>query len=97
MPNLKRTYTVILRSEPEGVFSVLVPALPGCFSMGDTIPEALEMAEEAILCHIEMLHKLGKPIPREGTHVRLDPEDLTGTLFPYKVSVTLEAEVAKVA
>jgi predicted RNase H-like HicB family nuclease len=82
----KRTYTVILRAEPEGGFSVLVPALPGCFSMGDNIPEALEMAEEAILWHLEGLRKLGKPVPKEGARISLPVEEVTGTLLAYKIA-----------
>jgi predicted RNase H-like HicB family nuclease len=95
--NTKRTYTVILRAEPEGGFSVLVPALPGCFSCGDTIPEALRMAEEAIQCHLTGLRKLGKALPREGARLGLPAEEVTGTLLAYKISVDLDPEVAKVA
>ena len=82
----KRTYTVILRAEPEGGFSVLVPALPGCFSFGETIPEALGMAEEAIECHLTGLRKLGKSLPREGARIGLPAEEVTGTLLAYRLA-----------
>lgn len=94
---MKRTYTVVLRSEPEGGFSVFVPALPGCFSYGDTIPEALAMAEDAIRCHVGGLRSLGKPIPREGASLSLPEGEFRGTLLAYKVPVDLQPEVAEVA
>jgi antitoxin HicB len=44
----QRTYHILLTPEDEGGFSVSVPALPGCFTQGETIEEAIEMAREAI-------------------------------------------------
>jgi predicted RNase H-like HicB family nuclease len=36
-------------------YGVVVPDLPGCFSAGDTLDEALTNAREAILLHLEGL------------------------------------------
>jgi len=36
-------------------YGVIVPELPGCFSAGETMEEALTSAVEAIECHIEGL------------------------------------------
>jgi antitoxin HicB len=44
----KLTYRILLRKEPEGGYTVLVPALPGCITYGKTIEEAIKMAKEAI-------------------------------------------------
>lgn len=41
-------YTVILIPEEEGGYSVEVPALPGCYTQGETREEAISMAKEAI-------------------------------------------------
>lgn len=38
---------VVLHPEEEGGYSVEVPALPGCFSEGETLEEALENIKEA--------------------------------------------------
>jgi predicted RNase H-like HicB family nuclease len=38
---------VLLRPEPVGGYSVSVPALPGCYSEGETIEEALANIREA--------------------------------------------------
>ena len=45
--------TVMLEPSEEGGFTVLVPALPGCISEGDTREEALKNIQEAIELYIE--------------------------------------------
>jgi predicted RNase H-like HicB family nuclease len=49
----KARFAVILTAEAEGGYSVFVPALPGCFSEGDSEEEALANIREAIACHLE--------------------------------------------
>ncbi len=61
----KATYTVVFEKEPEGGYTVLVPALAGLVTFGRTLREARTMAADAILCHLEGLRKDGEPIPRE--------------------------------
>jgi predicted RNase H-like HicB family nuclease len=59
-----RRYTVVLIPEPEeGGYSVLVPALPGLFTQGDSREEALSSAREAIAFHLECLSAEGEQIP----------------------------------
>lgn len=61
-------YRILLRKEPEGGYTVIVPSLPGCITYGDTIEEAIEMAKEAIELYIESLKEHGEEIPtEEGT------------------------------
>ena len=45
-------YTVILHQAEEGGYWVEVPALPGCFSQGETAEEALQNARGAIESHL---------------------------------------------
>ena len=66
----KHTYTIVLLTEQEGGYSILVPGLPGCCTMGATIPECLAMAAEAIGLVLECMQDHGDPIPE-------DPEDIT--------------------
>jgi len=47
-----RKFTVLLIAEPEGGYSVEVPELPGCFTEGDTLEEAMANAKEAIDCYL---------------------------------------------
>lgn len=44
-------------------FGVVVPDLPGCFSAGDTLEEALANAEEAIAAWMEAELDAGRSIP----------------------------------
>ena len=63
----KRSYTVIYEPQPEGGYTVTVPALPGCVSEGDTLEEARAMAEDAIRAYCESLQADGRPLPRDVT------------------------------
>jgi predicted RNase H-like HicB family nuclease len=62
-------YTVIVPMAKEGSYWVEVPALPGCFSQGETIETALVNIREAIEPHIESLKEEGQDIPRDGGFV----------------------------
>ncbi len=59
-------YNIHLEREPEGGYTVTVPALPGCVTWGENYGHALEMAQEAIQCVLESLKKDGEPIPEEA-------------------------------
>ena len=58
-----RTFSVILEPQPEGGFTVLVPALPEIVTEGDTEEEALAMAEDAIRLVLEDRAARGESIP----------------------------------
>lgn len=62
----QRTYRILLTPEEEGGFSVSVPSLPGCFTQGETIEEAIEMAKEAISLYIESLEADGESVPDDS-------------------------------
>ncbi len=59
-------YTIFLEPAEEGGFAVSVPALPGCFTQGETEEEAIANAREAIQCHIEGMIKAGEAVPDES-------------------------------
>ena len=46
-----------------GSDGIVVPDLPGCFSAGDTLDEAIANAEEAIAVWIDAARNGGEPIP----------------------------------
>jgi len=56
-------YPVVIHKEPHSDYGVTVPDLPGCFSAGETLDEALTQVVEAIECHLEGLLADGEPIP----------------------------------
>lgn len=57
-------FNVVLRPEPEGGFTAIVPVLPGCVTYGRTLSEA-KMAKDAISAYIESLKKHNEPIPAD--------------------------------
>lgn len=54
-----------LREEPEGGFTISVPALPGCLSFGDTIEEAMSMIAEAMVLWLDVAREEGFAIPAQ--------------------------------
>ncbi len=88
-------YTVVLVREEDGGYSVAVPALDGCHTQGDSLPEALDMAKEAILAYRDGEQELGKTMPPDVERFTLDVADAPEVLV-FKVSVAVEEE-ARVA
>lgn len=62
----QRTYRILLTQEPEGGFTVNVPALPGCITYGENIDHAMSMAQEAIELYVETLQAEGDPVPDDS-------------------------------
>ena len=64
---LQRNYlfTVHIERGEDNRFVVSVPALPGCFSQGDTYEEAVIMAEDAIRGYLQLAMEKGESIPVE--------------------------------
>jgi predicted RNase H-like HicB family nuclease len=58
-----RTYTITLRPEPEGGFTVRVPALPEVVTYGEDEEEALAMAKDAIELVLASRQERGEEIP----------------------------------
>jgi antitoxin HicB len=61
-----RTYRIVLKREPEGGYTVTVPALPGCVTYGENVDEAIVMAEEAIELYVEELQSRNEEIPDDN-------------------------------
>ena len=63
---MQLTYKILLHKEPEGSYTVSVPALPGCITFGDTVEHAMQMAKEAVELYIEELRERGEDIPDDS-------------------------------
>ncbi|MCX6243247.1 MAG: type II toxin-antitoxin system HicB family antitoxin [Bacteroidetes bacterium] len=61
------TYKILLHKEPEGAYTVTVPALPGCITYGENIDHAIEMAKEAIELYVSELKEKGMEVPDDST------------------------------
>jgi antitoxin HicB len=59
----KRTFAVVLEPEPQGGFTVRVPAIPEIVTYGKDERDALAMAEDAIRLVIADCAARGEPMP----------------------------------
>ncbi len=59
-------YSVVVHQAEEGGFWVEVPALPGCYSQGETVDEALRNVREAIALYLDVLRDEGRDAPKDA-------------------------------
>jgi antitoxin HicB len=45
-------FDVVLEKDKSGQVYASVPALPGCYTYGDSVEEVLDSIKEAIECHL---------------------------------------------
>lgn len=50
-------FKIVMEQDEDGVFVATVPAIPGCYSQGDTYEEALKHVREAIEVCLEAAEK----------------------------------------
>jgi predicted RNase H-like HicB family nuclease len=53
-------YAVVIHEDPEAGFWAEVPALPGCYSQGETIDELMVNLREAITGVLEVMKEQGR-------------------------------------
>jgi len=76
-------YPIAIEAGTEATaFGVVVPDLPGCFSAGDTLDEAMAGAEEAVAAWVDAALDAGEAIPMPSSleSVRQHP-DFAGWAF----------------
>lgn len=57
-------YVLVIHTAEEGGYWAEVPALPGCFTQGETLEDLLEEAKGAIQSHLEALQEAEQNMPR---------------------------------
>jgi len=88
---MERTCTVVLLREEVGVYSVVVPALSGCFTQGESVPDALANAREEIQCYLGSLEQHGEPIPDDVAVVEFEWNGATEALVFRRVPLATQA------
>ena len=48
-------YPIAIQKDEDSCYGVTVPDIPGCFSAGESLDEAIKNAHEAISAHLEIL------------------------------------------
>jgi predicted RNase H-like HicB family nuclease len=56
-------FRVELEQDEDGRWNAVVPALPGCYTWGNTPEEALANAQDAVRCCLEEMISPGEAIP----------------------------------
>jgi predicted RNase H-like HicB family nuclease len=100
-------YLAVIHKDSDSDYGVTIPDLPGCFSAGSTIDEAMDMAREAILCHIEglLVDEVEIPVPlpmevhqqnpdyRDGVFVliEIDPSAISGEVR--RINITMPERI----
>jgi len=75
-------FPIVLHSDDGLHYGVSVPDLPGCFSGGEGVEDALASVREAIDLHLEGLIEDGGDIPLPGSITRhRDNPDFAGGLW----------------
>jgi len=72
-------YPVVIHKDKSSDYGVTVPDLPGCFSAGETMEDAMTQVVEAIECHLEGLLFDGDAIPEaQLIEMHLKNKDFAG-------------------
>jgi antitoxin HicB len=56
-------YRIVIEQDEDGKYVSHCPALPGCWSQGDTREEAITNIKDAISGYLASLKKHGDPVP----------------------------------
>lgn len=109
---LNVTYLAVLEPAEDGCYGISFPDLPGCFSFGENLTDAQQMAEEAASLHIYGMERDGEEIPTPSTVLSHDVTDgmivMPVTIHPdlyrmkrdnerVKTNVTLPAWLKRIA
>ena len=62
-----------IHKDPDSVYGVTIPDVPGCYSFGDSIDEAIKNAREAVYSHFEAMVEQGDTLEVKASRI----EDLT--------------------
>jgi len=60
----KYLFPAVFTPEPNGGYSVNFPDIESCYTQGDTLEEAYEMAEDVLCLRLYDMEETGKPIPK---------------------------------
>ena len=84
---MKYAYTAVFAPGENGTYSVRFPDLPGCYTSGDDMANAVYMAQDVLNLTLYDLEQDNKPIPKASK-----PQDIkvTGNQFTSVIAVDTE-------
>ena len=74
---------IAIHKDENSVYGVTVPDVPGCYSWGDTVDEAIKNAREAIYSHYEVLAESGEPLRFKTSKIQdlVSNEEFLGAIW----------------
>jgi len=85
---MKYAYAAIFTRESTGLYSVTFPDLQGCYTSGDSISDAIYMAQDALNLTLYDLEQDGKQIPSAS-----DPHDIKITSSQFISMIAVDTDV----
>lgn len=88
-------YPVAIQKDEDSCYGVTVPDIPGCFSAGESLDEAMNNVQEAISGHLEILAEDGELAPKPSIvddHIKND--EFAGAAWAY-VDIDVSAFLGK--
>ncbi|SAK75894.1 hypothetical protein AWB77_03500 [Caballeronia fortuita] len=78
-------FALAIHKDPDSCYGVTVPNVPGVFSAGDTIDEAIQNAREAIFFHIETIVEDGGEVDIQSRSIEelIVDSDFAGAIWAY--------------
>lgn len=72
-----------IHKDPNSVYGVTIPDVPGCYSFGDSIDEAIKNAREAVYSHFEAMVEQGDVLEVKASRIEdlAKEEDFTGAIW----------------
>lgn len=73
-------YVALIHKEPASAYGVIIPDVPGCYSAGETVDDAIRNAAVALALHLE---GEAAPAARSADDILADPslsEDVAGAI-----------------
>ncbi len=75
-------YPVAIQKDKDSCYGVTVPDIPGCFSAGESLDEAIKNVQEAISAHLEILAEENQLAPKPSVvDVYINDPDYTGATW----------------
>lgn len=86
-------FPIFIHKDENSDYGVIVPDLPGCFSAGSSMEEAIQNAHEAIECHLEGLLLDNEPVPlKKSVELHLENPDFQGGVL-----ALVEVDISKIS
>jgi predicted RNase H-like HicB family nuclease len=77
-------YPVAIQKDEDSCYGVTVPDIPGCFSAGESLDEAMNNVLEAIAGHLEILAEEGELAPKPSlVDSHMNNTDFRGATWAY--------------